>query len=104
MTITRWVLQTRLMHILPYTIANTNDLLTGCGGLVCVAELMRQIGFSSWVERYFPRLYSRIVRKDDPQTAPVRPSITPIAIVLDIEDRPAVLDLVGRVAGPGLPG
>ena len=43
------------MHILPYTIANTNDLLTGRGGLVCVAELMRQIGFSSWVERYFPR-------------------------------------------------
>ena len=43
------------MHILPYTIANTNDLLTGRGGLVCVAELMRRIGFSSWVERYFPR-------------------------------------------------
>ena len=42
------------MNILPYTIANTNDLLTGRGGLVCVAELMRQIGFSSWVEHYFP--------------------------------------------------
>ncbi len=55
MTITRWVQQTRLMHILPCTIAKTNDLLTGRGGLVCVAELMRQIGFSSWVERYFPR-------------------------------------------------
>ena len=54
MTITRWVLQTRLMNILPCTIANTNDLLTGRGGLVCVAELMRRIGFSAWVERYFP--------------------------------------------------
>ena len=43
------------MNILPYTIANTNDLLTGRGGLVCVAELMRQIGFSSWVEHYFPK-------------------------------------------------
>ena len=43
------------MNILPYTIANTNDLLTGRGGLVCVAELMRRIGFSSWVERYFPK-------------------------------------------------
>ncbi|MDE0284930.1 MAG: transposase, partial [Gammaproteobacteria bacterium] len=43
------------MNILPYTIANTNDLLTGRGGLVCVAELMRQVGFSSWVEREFPR-------------------------------------------------
>ena len=42
------------MNILPYTIANTNDLLTGRGGLVCVAELMRRIGFSSWVERDFP--------------------------------------------------
>ena len=47
--------QTRLMNILPYTIANTNDLLTGRGGLICVAELMRQIGFSSWVEREFPK-------------------------------------------------
>ncbi|MDE0510688.1 MAG: hypothetical protein OXI88_02735 [Gammaproteobacteria bacterium] len=27
------------MNILPYTIANTNDLLTGRGGLVCVAGL-----------------------------------------------------------------
>lgn len=43
------------MHILPYTIANTNDLLTGRGGLLCVAELMRQVGFSSWVERDFPK-------------------------------------------------
>ena len=43
------------MNILPYTIANTNDLLTGRGGLICVAELMRQIGFSGWVERYFPK-------------------------------------------------
>lgn len=43
------------MNILPYQIANTNDLLTGRGGLVCVAELLRRIGFSSWVERYFPK-------------------------------------------------
>ena len=43
------------MHILPYTIANTNDLLTGRGGLICVAELMRRVGFSDWVERYFPK-------------------------------------------------
>ena len=55
MTLTRWVLQARLMHILPYTIANTNDLLTARGGLVCVAELMRRIGFTAWVERYFPK-------------------------------------------------
>ncbi len=54
MNITRWVLQTRLMNILPYTIANTNDLLTARGGLVCLAELMRRIGFSAWVEQYFP--------------------------------------------------
>jgi len=43
------------MHILPYTIAKTNDLLTGRGGLLCVAELMRRIGFSSWVEHDFPK-------------------------------------------------
>ena len=43
------------MNILPYTIANTNDLLTGRGGLVCVAELLRRIGFSCWVERDFPK-------------------------------------------------
>jgi hypothetical protein len=43
------------MNILPYTIANTNDLLTSRGGLVCLAELMRRIGFSSWVARYFPK-------------------------------------------------
>ena len=43
------------MNILPHTIANTNDLLTGRGGLVCVAELLRRIGFSDWVVRYFPR-------------------------------------------------
>ena len=43
------------MNIVPYTIANTNDLLTGRGGLVCVAELMRTIGFSSWVAREFPK-------------------------------------------------
>ena len=43
------------MQIIPYTIANTNDLLTGRGGLVCVAELMQRIGFSSWVERDFPK-------------------------------------------------
>lgn len=55
MIFTRWVQQTRLMNILPYTIANTNDLLTSRGGLVCLAELMRRIGFSSWVERYFPK-------------------------------------------------
>ena len=46
--------QTRLMNILPYSIANTNDLLTGRGGLICVAELMRRIGFSSWVKQHFP--------------------------------------------------
>ena len=46
--------QTRLMNVLPYTIVYTNDLLTGRGGLVCVAELLRQIGFSGWVEQYFP--------------------------------------------------
>ena len=43
------------MNILPYTIANTNDLLTSRGGLVCLAALMRRIGFSAWVERYFPK-------------------------------------------------
>ena len=43
------------MQIIPYTIANTNDLLTARGGLVCLAELMRRIGFSAWVERYFPK-------------------------------------------------
>ena len=43
------------MHILPYTIAKTNDLLTSRAGLLCVAELMRRIGFSSWVEQAFPR-------------------------------------------------
>ena len=43
------------MNILPYTLANTNDLLTGRGGLVCVAELMRRIGFSAWAARYFPK-------------------------------------------------
>ena len=53
-SVTRWVQQTRLMNILPYTIANTNDLLTGRGGLICVAELMRRLGFSSWVARDFP--------------------------------------------------
>lgn len=42
------------MQIIPYQIANTNDLLTGRGGLICVAELLRRIGFSAWVERYFP--------------------------------------------------
>ena len=55
MNITRWVLQTRLMNIVPYSIANTNDLLTGRGGLICFAELLRRTGFSSWVERYFPK-------------------------------------------------
>ena len=42
------------MQIIPYQIANTNDLLTARGGLVCVAELLRQIGFTAWVEAQFP--------------------------------------------------
>ena len=41
------------MHMLPYTIANTNDLLISRGGLVCLAELLRRIGFSAWVEKHF---------------------------------------------------
>ena len=47
--------QTKLMNILPYTIANTNDLLTGRGVLVCLAELLRRIGFSAWVVQHFPK-------------------------------------------------
>ena len=42
------------MQIIPYRIANTNDLLTARGGLVCFAELLRRIGFSAWVEKHFP--------------------------------------------------
>ena len=42
------------MQIIPYQIANTNDLLTGRGGLVCFAELLRQTGFSALVEAHFP--------------------------------------------------
>ncbi len=42
------------MQIILYKITNTNDLLTGRGGLVCVAELLRRIGFSSLVAAHFP--------------------------------------------------
>lgn len=43
------------MNILPYRIANTNDLLTSRGGLVCLAEWMRQIDFPAWVQHHFPK-------------------------------------------------
>ena len=42
------------MNILPYKIAKTNELLTSRGGLVCLAELLRQTGFPSWVAQHFP--------------------------------------------------
>ena len=42
------------MNVLPYKIAKTNELLTSRGGLVCLAELLRQTGFPSWVAQHFP--------------------------------------------------
>jgi len=45
----------RLLKILPYTLKTTNDLLTSNAGLLCVAELMQQIGFSKLVDEHFPQ-------------------------------------------------
>lgn len=42
------------MNILPYNLSTTNDLLTSRGGLVCMAEIMKKIGFSEAVDKYFP--------------------------------------------------
>jgi len=42
------------MDILPYKLSTTNDLLTSRAGLVCIAEMMNQLGFTAWVNRYFP--------------------------------------------------
>jgi len=42
------------MNILPFELATTNDLLTSRAGLVCVAELMKSLGFSRLVDQHFP--------------------------------------------------
>lgn len=43
------------MNILPYQLSTTNDLLTSRSGLLCIAQLMSSLGFSDWVNHYFPR-------------------------------------------------
>ena len=52
------------MNILSYKIAKTNELLTSRGGLVCLAELLRQTGFPSWVAQHFPEPGSNDVLGD----------------------------------------
>ena len=42
------------MEIVPYQLANTNDLLTGRAGLITIAQLMSNLGFSNWVNKHFP--------------------------------------------------
>ncbi len=42
------------MDILPYDLSTTNDLLTSRSGLICIAEVMKKIGFSEAVDQYFP--------------------------------------------------
>lgn len=43
------------MNILPYELANTNDLLTSRAGLIAIAQLMNSIGFTQLIDRYFPK-------------------------------------------------
>lgn len=42
------------MKILPYEVSTTKDLLTSRSGLICVAQLMQQIGFVEAVDKAFP--------------------------------------------------
>lgn len=42
------------MNILPYELATTNDLLTSRAGLVALAHLMNNIGFSQLADNHFP--------------------------------------------------
>jgi hypothetical protein len=47
--------EARLMKIIPYKLKTTNDLLTSNAGLICIAELMQQIDFSTKVDNLFPQ-------------------------------------------------
>jgi hypothetical protein len=42
------------MDILPYDLSTTNDLLTSRVGLICIAQMMQNLGFSEAVDQYFP--------------------------------------------------
>jgi hypothetical protein len=42
------------MNTVPYNLSTTNDLLTSRSGLICIAQMMQQIGFSEAVDKHFP--------------------------------------------------
>ncbi len=51
---TRRVKQPRLMHILPYKLDTTNDLLTSRAGLLAIAQLMESLKLSERIDKHFP--------------------------------------------------
>ncbi len=46
--------QPRLMNILPYNLATTNDSLTSRAGLLAIAQVMESIQLSQRINKYFP--------------------------------------------------
>lgn len=42
------------MNTIPYNLSITKDLLTSRSGLICIVQVMQQIGFSEAVDKYFP--------------------------------------------------
>jgi hypothetical protein len=53
-TSTQRVKQPRLMHILPYKLDTTNDLLTSRAGLLTIAQLMDSLNLGERIDKHFP--------------------------------------------------
>jgi hypothetical protein len=47
-------IKTRLEDMIRYNLGNTKDLLTSRAGLICIGEIMREIGFTAAVDKHFP--------------------------------------------------
>ena len=82
----------RLQDMLPYQIQTTNDLLTSRAGLICIAQLMNNIGFAGLVDRYFPHPQSN---------RGFEPSVFVTALVIMLHEGGSCLDDLRHIRKDG---
>mgnify|MGYP001558724812 CR=1 FL=1 len=78
--------------MLPYQIQTTNDLLTSRAGLICIAQLMNNIGFAGLVDRYFPHPQSN---------RGFEPSVFVTALVIMLHEGGSCLDDLRHIRKDG---
>ena len=84
--------QKRLRDILPYQIQTTNELLTSRAGLICIAQLMNNVGFTDLIDRHFPH----------PQNnRGFKPSVFVTALVLMLHEGGSCLDDLRHIHDDG---